>query len=136
MNPVTNDWAASDPTQNITLADADQFKNQLAAALAVQFADRFVKTSMGEIVSEAELRRNPLPAAPVNLWGTLAGAGSAQLNVAQLRTSVRAAAQSNNPSGELQMILQEAFPKTDPSAIIMRLPGVIGAIATALAQVS
>jgi hypothetical protein len=136
MNPVTNDWASSDPTQNITLADADQFKNQLAAALAVQFADRFVKTSMGEIVSEAELRRNPLPAAPVNLWGTLAGSAAAQLNVAQLRTSFRAAAQSNNPSGAFQTILQQAFPKTDPSAIIMRLPGVIAAIATALAQVS
>ncbi len=136
MNPVANDWASSDPTQNITLADADQFKNQLASAIAVQFADRFVKTASGEIVSEAELRRNPLPAAPVNLWGTLAGVGSAQLNVAQLRSSVRAAAQSNNPSGGLQTILQQAFPKTDPSSIIMRLPGVIVAIGTALAQIS
>ena len=122
MNPVANDWASSDPTQNITLADADQFKNQLASAIAVQFADRFVKTASGEIISEAELRRNPLPAAPVNLWGTLAGVGSAQLNVAQMRTSVRAAAQSNNPAGGLQTILQQAFPKTDPSSIIMRLP--------------
>ena len=72
MNP-TNDWASSDATQNITLADADQFKNQLAAALVVQFADRFAKTASGEIISETELRRNPLPAAPVNLWGTLGG---------------------------------------------------------------
>jgi hypothetical protein len=136
MNPAANDWASSDPTQNITLANADQFKNQLAAAIAVQFAERFVKTSSGEIVSEAELQRSSLPAAPLNLWGTLVGVGSAQLNVAQLRTSFRAAAQSNNPSGELQTILQQAFPKSDPSSIIMRLPGVLVAIGAALAQIS
>ncbi|MGD0295744.1 MAG: hypothetical protein ABSE86_01430 [Bryobacteraceae bacterium] len=46
MDPTANDWASSDPTQNITLADADQFKNQLAGALVVQFADRFVKTAV------------------------------------------------------------------------------------------
>jgi hypothetical protein len=56
--------------------------------------------------------------------------------VAQLRTSFRAAAQSNNPSGELQTILQLAFPKSDPSSIIMRLPGVLVAIGAALAQIS
>lgn len=136
MNPVTNDWASSDPTQNITFADADQFQNQLASAVAIQFAERFVKTAIGEIINEAELRRNPLPAAPVNLWGTLVGVASAQLNVAQLRTSVRAAAQSDNPSGEFQTILQQAFPKSDPSSVIMRLPGVMVAIAAALAQIS
>ena len=80
MNPVANDWASSDPTQNITLADADQFKNQLASAIAIQFADRFAKTASGEIISETELRRSSLPAAPVNLWGTLVGVGSAQLD--------------------------------------------------------
>jgi hypothetical protein len=83
MNPATNDWASSDPTQNITLAAADQFKNQLASVLVVQFSDRFVKTASGAIVSEAELRRNnPFPAAPVNLWGTVAGVGAVQLNIA------------------------------------------------------
>jgi hypothetical protein len=136
MNPAANDWASSDPTQNITLADADQFKNQLAASIAVQFADRFAKTTSGEIVSEAELRRNPLPAAPVNLWGTLAGVGAVPLNVAQMRTAVRGAAQSNNPAGELHNILQQALPKSDVSMMLLRLPSVMVVIGTAIAQIS
>src|SRR6202011_4247632 len=91
-NPAANDWASSDPTQNITLAEADQFKNQLSAALAVQFADRFVKTGGGEVITETELRRNPFPAAPVNLWGTLAGVGAVPVNMAQMRAAIRSAA--------------------------------------------
>jgi hypothetical protein len=133
---ATNDWASSDPTQNITLADADQFKNQLAAALVVQFADRFAKTTSGEIISETELRRNPLPAAPVNLWGTLAGVGAAPLNIAQMRTAVRSAAQSNNPAGDLQNILHQALPKTDVSTMLLRVPAVAVALGTAIAQIS
>ena len=136
MNPAANDWASSDPTQNITLADADQFKNQLAAAIAVQFADRFVKTANGQIVNETELRRNPFPAAPVNLWGTLAGVGAAAVNVALMRTAVRGAAQSNNPAGELQTILQQALPKSDVSEMILRLPAVMIAIGNAITQIA
>src|SRR5580700_10810390 len=128
MNPVANDWASSDPTQNITLADADQFKNQLASAIAVQFADRFAKTASGEIISETELRRNPLPAAPVNLWGTLAGIGAAPVNIAQMRTAVRSAAQSNNPAGDLQNILHQALPKSDVSTMLLRVPAVAVAL--------
>jgi hypothetical protein len=136
MNPVSNDWASSDPTQNITLADADQFKNQLATAIAIQFADRFAKTASGEIISETELRRNPLPAAPINLWGTLAGVGASPINVAQMRTAVKAAAQSNNPAGELQTILQQALPKSDVPSMILRLPAVMVAIGTSIAQIT
>jgi hypothetical protein len=137
MNPVTNDWASSDPTQNITLAEADQFKNQLASALVVQFADRFVKTASGAIIDETELRRNnPFPAARVNLWGTVAGVGAAQVNIAQMRTAVRAAAQGNNPAGDLHTILQQALPKTDVSMMILRVPAVMVAIGTAIAQIS
>jgi hypothetical protein len=135
MNTAGNDWASSDPTQNITLAEADQFKNQLAAALAVQFADRFVKTGSGEIINESELRRNPLPAAPINLWGTLAGVAAAPVNVAQLRASIRSAARGSNPAGELENILHQAFPKTDVSTIILRLPAVASAIGTAISQI-
>jgi hypothetical protein len=136
MNPAANDWASSDPTQNITLADANQFKNQLAAALAVQFADTYVKTASGEIVNETELRRNPFPAAPVNLWGRLAGVGAAAVNVAQMRTAVRSAAQSNNPAGEIETIFQQALPKSDVPNMILRVPAVMIAIGTAIAQIS
>src|SRR5579863_4470962 len=136
MNPAANDWASSDPTQNITLADADQFKNQLAAALVVQFAERFVKTASGDVVNETELRRNPFPAAPVNLWGTLVGVGAAQVNVAQMRAAVRAAAQGNNPSGDLQNLLQKALPKSDVTEMLLRVPSVRVAVKTAIVQIS
>jgi hypothetical protein len=136
MNPTANDWASSDATQNITLAAADQFKNQLAAALVVQFADRFAKTASGEIISETQLRSNPFPAAPVNLWGTLAGVGAAPVNIAQMRTAIRAAAQSGNPAGDLQNILHQALPKSDVSIVLLRVPAVALALGTAIAQIS
>jgi hypothetical protein len=136
MNPAVNDWASSDPSQNITMVEADQFKNQLASALAVQFAERFVKTVGGEVINETELRRNPLPAAPVNMWGTLEGVGAAPLNMAQMRAAMRSAARSNNPAGELQNILHQALPKSDISTIILRLPAVAAAIGTAIAQIA
>jgi hypothetical protein len=136
MNPAANDWASSDPSQNITLADADQFTNQLAAAIAVQFTDRFVRTTSGEVVTEIELRRNPFPAEPVNLWGTPAGTGAVPVNVAQMRTVVRSAAQGNNPSGELHTILQQALPKSDVSTMILRIPAVMITIRTAIGQIA
>ncbi len=135
MSTVANDWASSDATQNITLAEADQFKNQLAAALAIQFAERFVKTGAGEIVHETELRRNPLPAAPVNLWGTLEGVAAVPVNVAQMRAAIRAAARGGNPTGDIEKVLHQALPKTDVSTIILRLPAVATAIGTAISHI-
>ncbi len=135
MNPTANDWASSDPTQNITLGEADQFKNQVAAALAVQFAETFVKTASGEIVNETELRHSPLPAAPVNLWATLAGTGATPVNVAQMRASIRSAARSGNPAGDLQTILHHALPKSDVSIVILRFPAVAAAITAAISQI-
>jgi hypothetical protein len=135
MHPTTTDWASSDATQNITLAEADQFKNQLSAALALEFADRFVKTASGEIVHDVELRRSTLPAAPMNLWGTPAGVGALPVNIAHLRSALRAAAKSSNPVGELQNILHLALPKSDVCTMILRLPAVAAAIGTAIGQI-
>lgn len=134
MNPA-NDWASSDPTQNITFAEADQFKNQLAAAIAVQFADRFVKTNTGATVSESEFRHNSSPAEPVNLWGTLAGAGAVPLNVAQMRAAIRAAARQSNPAGDLENILHQALPKADVASMMLRIPAVGTAIGVQLSQI-
>ena len=135
MNPAINDWASSDPTQNITLAEADQFKNQLAGALTVQFAERFVKTTSGAVVNEPEIRRSPLPAAPLNLWGTLAGVGAVPVNVAQMRAALRAAARSTNAVGDLEAILQQALPKSDAAVILLRLPAVAAAIGSLVTQI-
>ena len=135
MNPRT-DWASSDPTQNITLAEADQFKNQLASSLSVQFADRFVKTSTGEVISETELRRNPLPAAAINLWGTLAGTGAAQVNIAQMRSAIRAAGKGHNPAGDLENILHQALPKSDVASMMLRIPAVGAALGAVISQIA
>ena len=72
----------------------------------------------------------------MNLWGTLAGVGAVQVNVAQMWAAVRAAAQGNNPSGDLQTILQQALPKSDVKEMILRVPSVMVAIATAITQIS
>jgi hypothetical protein len=136
MNPIANDWASSDPTQNLTLAEADQFQNGLAAALAVQFGDRFVKTTNGETVSETELRRNnPLPAAAVNLWGTLAGVAPEPLNLAEMRASIRSAATGNNPVGDLENLLRQGLPKSDIQSIVLRAPAIQAAVRNAIAGI-
>jgi len=134
MNPQT-DWASADPTQNITLAEADQFKNQIASALSVQFADRFVKTATGEVIGETEIRRNPLPGAAINLWGTLAGAGAAAMNIAQMRTAIRAAGKGHNPAGDLENILHQALPKSDVATMMLRIPAVGAAIGSVMSQI-
>jgi len=134
MNP-TNNLASSDPTQNITLAAAQQFKNQLAAAMAIEFAEIFVKTVMGQSIAEAEFRQSP-PAAPVNLWGTLSGVGGVPVNIAQMRNAVLSAARNNNPVGDLLNILREAFPNSEIATIILRIPGVAAAIGTLLGQIA
>lgn len=136
MNPSANDWASSDPTQNISLAEADQFKNELASALAVQFVERFVKAAGGDTISEAELRRsNPVPSAPVNLWGILEGIAGIPVNVAQMRSAIRAAARSSNPVGELEVFFRQALPKSDFPAMLLRLPAVAAALALAIARI-
>src|SRR5258708_38585390 len=101
MNPTANDWASSDPTENITLAEAEQFKNQVAAALAVQFAETFVKTASGEIVNETELRHSPFPAAPGNLWATLSGTGATPVKGGPTPAAPRSAPRGRKPTREL-----------------------------------
>jgi len=136
MNPTMNDWASADPTQNITLADADQFRNGLAQALAIQFADLYVKTSSGDTVSESELRRNnPVPGAALNLWGTLADVSPAAVNIAEMRSAIRSAAQRDNPVGDLEDILRQALPRTDVQDVILRVPSIQAAVRSALASV-
>lgn len=127
MNP-SNNWASSNPAENITLAEADQFKNQLASALALEFADRFVKAGGGATVSEAEIRRSPLAGAPLNLWGTLAGVDAVAVNVAQMHAGIRSAAGSTNLVGELENVLKQALPKSDVAGILLRLPVVAAAV--------
>ena len=39
MNPAANDYCASNATQNISLAEADQFRDRLAGALALEFGE-------------------------------------------------------------------------------------------------
>jgi hypothetical protein len=53
-----------------------------------------------------------------------------------MRAAVRRATQGNNPSGDLQTILQQALPKSDVKEMILRVPSVMVAIATAIAQIS
>jgi len=136
MNPIANDWASADPTQNLTLAEADQLRDRLAAALAVQFGSTFVQTTSGDTVSEDELRRNnPMPAAPVNLWGALAGVAAVPQNLAELRAALRAAARGNNPVGDLENVLIQALPKSDAQAMVLRAPAIQAAVQTAIAQI-
>jgi len=136
MNPTTNDWASADPTQNITLGDADQFRNGLASALAIQFADTFVKTSSGDTISETEMRRNnPVPGAAMNLWGTLADASPSAVNIAEMRTAIRSAAQRDNPVGDLENILRQALPRTDVQDTILRAPAIQAAVRSAISSI-
>ena len=132
-----NDWASSDPTQNITLAAADQFKNQLAAALTIQFGERFIKTANGETITEAEFKKSVSPAAPVNLWGTLVGGtGAVPINVAQMHAAIVSAGRNSNPAGDLANILHQAFPAADVANVMLRIPAVATAIGIQLGQIS
>jgi hypothetical protein len=136
MKQTANNWASPDSSKNITLAEADQFRNQLAAALAIQFADRFVRTTTDEIISEAELRANQfISPLPVNLWGHLAGPVRAGFNVAALRASFRDAAQGDNPFGDFETIVQNALPGLDLAGFLSRIPVLQQALKTAMSQV-
>lgn len=135
MNPVSIDWTSPDATQNISLADADQFRDRLAAALTVEFANRFVKTAGGGTVTESDLRQNGNLTEPVNLWGTLADAAPAEVNIAQLLASVRAAAAGGNPVGDIENVLTQALPRTDVQSIVLRAPAIQSAVRSAIAPI-
>jgi hypothetical protein len=135
MNPAANDYSAPNAAQNISLAEADQFRDRLAGALAVEFGNRFVKTTTGAVVSESDLRQNASPAQPVNLWGTLADAAPAEVNIAELRACVRAAALGDNPVGDLENALKQALPKSDVQSILLRVPAIQSAVRSAIAPI-
>ena len=108
MNPAANDFAAPIAAQNISLADADQFRDRLAGALTLEFGSRFVTTTTGGIVTESDVRQSRSTAQPVNVWGTLADPAPAEINVAQLRASIRAAASGDDPVGDIENVLKQA----------------------------
>ena len=135
MNPAANDYSAPAAAQNISLAEADQFRDRLAGALAVEFGNRFVKTTTGAVVTESDLRQNAGPGQPVNLWGTLADAAPAEVNVAELRASIRAAALGDNPVGDLENALKQALPKSDVQSILLRVPAIQSAVRSAIAPI-
>jgi hypothetical protein len=57
------------------------------------------------------------------------------VNVAELRASVRAAALSGNPVGELASALKQALPTSDTQAIILRVPSIQSAVRSAIAAI-
>jgi hypothetical protein len=133
MIQSANDWASPDPTQNITLADATTFGNALAGGLQVQFADMYIRTTQNQIVSEAELRANEfiLPL-PVNLYTHLFGQNTQEINIAQFRASLQAAAQANDPTGTLCELLAAAMPYTDVPDQFTRIPAIQAVLLAAL----
>ena len=132
MNPAANDYSASNAAQNISLTEADQFRDRLAGALTLEVANRYVKTRTGGVVSESDLRQNASSAQPVNLWGTLGDASPAEVNVAELRASLRSAALGDNPVGDLENALRQALPKTDIQSILLRVPAIQSAVRSAI----
>ena len=135
MNPAANDYSAPNAAQNISLAEADQFRDRLAGVLAIEFGTRFVKKPNGDAVPEAEVRQNASPAQPVNLWGTLADIAPAEVNVAELRAGLRAAALGHNPVGDLESVLKQALPNTDIQSIILRVPAIQASVRSAISAV-
>src|ERR1019366_5037081 len=102
MSQSANDWASPDPSKNMSLAEADQLSNQLAGGLCVQFGNRYVKTTNGNVISESELRANNyMSPLAVNLYGNLAAANVQEFNIAQFRGSLRNAAVADDPTGTL-----------------------------------
>lgn len=135
MIPSANDYSAPNAAQNISLAEADQFRDRLACALAVEFGGRFVKTPNGGVVAESDLRQSADPSQPVNLWGTLADAAPAEVNIAELRAALRAAAAGDNPVGDLESAMKQALPNTDVQSIILRVPSIQAAVRSAIAPI-
>jgi hypothetical protein len=135
MNPTANDYSSPDPAQNISLTEADQFRDRLAGALALEFGNRYVKTTTGVIVSESDVRQNASPAQPVNLFGTLADLTAVEINVAEWRSSIRAAALGENPVGDLENALKQALPQSDVQSILLRATSIQAAVRSAIAAV-
>jgi hypothetical protein len=136
MNPIANDWASTNAAQNITISDADQFANQLAVGVAIQFGGRFVKTKAGEVITEAELKQNGyLALHAVNLWGSFAGVAPVAINIAELRSRIRSAALADNPVGELENVLRQALPQIDPQVTILRAPVIQAAVRKMLSEI-
>ena len=76
------------------------------------------------------------PAQPVNLWGILTGAAATEVNVAELRASVRAAALSNNPVGELASAPEAGATNIGYSGfIILRFHPIQAAVRSAIAAI-
>ena len=137
MSQSARDWASTDPSKNMTLAEVDQLNKELAAGLCIQFGDRYVRTQYNNIIGEPELRgNNYISPLPVNLYGRLAIAGCEEFNIAQFRDSIRDAARSEDPTGTLVTILQRLLPQHNSIAsMFTRIPAVQAVIASALKTV-
>jgi hypothetical protein len=133
MSQSANDWASPDPSQNITLADANTFRDALAASLQIQFAARYIRTTQNQIISEAELRGNSfiLPL-PVNLYSHLVGQNTQEINIAQFRASLRDAAMADDPTGTLCGILSQVMPQTNVPDQFTRIPAIQQVLLAAL----
>ena len=135
MNPAANDYSSPDPAQNISLTEADQFRDRLAGALALEFGNRYVKTTTGAIVTESDVRQNAGPAQPVNLFGTLADPTAVEINVAEWRASIRAAALGENPVGDLENALKRALPQSDVQSILLRAISIQAAVRSTIVPI-
>jgi hypothetical protein len=135
MNPAANDYSSPDPAQNISLTEADQFRDRLAGALALEFGNRYVKTTTGAIVTESDVRQNAGPAQPVNLCGTLADLTAVEINVAEWRASIRAAALGENPVGDLENALKRALPQSDVQSILLRAISIQAAVRSTIVPI-
>jgi hypothetical protein len=126
------DWASTNESKNMTLAEADHFRDQLAQTLILQFGNRYVKTSANEMISESELRHNTfISPLPVNLFGTIANS-TADVNIAEFRTALRNAAASDDPTYEFLKLLQSILPGSVTGSYLSRLPAVQQVIQDAL----
>jgi hypothetical protein len=135
MNPAGNDYSASNATLNISLTEADQFSDRLAGALALEFGNRYVKTTTGAVVTEADVRLSASLVQPVNLWATLADPAAAEFNVAEWRALVRAAASGDNPVGDLENALKQVLPRSDVQSILLRPVPIQSAVRSAIAPI-
>ena len=128
-------WASPDPSRNITLADADQFADELAH-LGFRFYQRFVRTTTGDILLEMDVRNNPfLSRQPLNLHGHLSGPGAKEINIADFRRRLRAAARSENPTLQLQRELATALADASIPSLLLQLPGVQQTIESCLGRI-
>jgi len=135
MNPAENDYSSPDPAQNISLTEADRFRDRLSGALALEFGNRYVKTTTGAVVTESDVRQNAGPAQPVNLFATLADPTAVEINVAEWRASIRAAALGENPVGDLENALKQALPQSDVQSILLRAISIQAAVRSAIVPI-